>query len=116
MKLRRPLYARPEIIRGQHCIRDALLAPTGRNKQQQVAAELWLWAGLPHSGEAPGSVMADIHGHFTEAPGWALALTSGGGSGSKLHGMQGSDSRLSRQASGGLMMPKDLIARANKDR
>jgi len=73
MKLRRPLYARPEIIRGQHCIRDALLAPTGRNKQQQVAAELWLWAGLPHSGEAPGSVMADIHGHFTEAPGWALA-------------------------------------------
>jgi hypothetical protein len=26
----------------QHRIRDALLAPTGRKKQQQVAAKLWL--------------------------------------------------------------------------
>jgi hypothetical protein len=33
------------IVRGQHRIRDALLAPTGRKKQQQVAAKLWLWAG-----------------------------------------------------------------------
>jgi hypothetical protein len=57
MKLRRSLYARPVIVRGQHRIRDALLAPTGRKKQQQVAAKLWLWAGLPHPGEASGSVM-----------------------------------------------------------
>jgi hypothetical protein len=28
MKLRRSLYARPEIVRGQHCIRDALLDKT----------------------------------------------------------------------------------------
>jgi hypothetical protein len=37
---------------------DALLAPTDRKKQQQVVAELWLWAGgRPHAGEASGSVM-----------------------------------------------------------
>jgi hypothetical protein len=28
MKLRRSLYARPEIVRGQHCIRGALLDKT----------------------------------------------------------------------------------------
>jgi hypothetical protein len=57
MKLRRSIYSRPEIVRGQHCIRDALLDPAGR-KEQQVVAGLWLWAGgLPHRGSSIGSVM-----------------------------------------------------------
>src|SRR4029453_5921717 len=40
MKLRRSLYAQPEIIRGEQCTRGALLAPTKARRQRGGGADI----------------------------------------------------------------------------
>src|SRR5512133_2231070 len=40
MKLRRSLYARPEIIQGERCTTGALLAPTTARRQRRVVADI----------------------------------------------------------------------------